>query len=92
MMMISSFLHNSLRAFRSELGKLSLNHFCLISIISISLEMSSNSGTRPDLGAKSDFGRTISFGMNSLFLSAKYFLSLGFLVDSLDSCLSGASS
>ena len=27
---------------------------------------------RPDLGVKSDFGRTISFGMNSLFLSTKF--------------------
>ena len=85
---ISSFLRNSLRAFRSELGKLSLNHFSLIFIVSISLEISSNSGTRPDLGVNSDFGRTISFGMNSLFLSTKYSLSLSFLVNSLDSCLS----
>ena len=50
--------------------------------------MSSNSGMHPDLGVKSDFGRTISFGMNSLFLSTKYSLSLSFLVNSLDSCLS----
>ena len=54
-------------------------------------ELSSNSGWHPDLGVKSDFGRTISFGMNSLFLSTKCSLCLSFLVNSLDSCLSWAS-
>ena len=53
---ISSFLRNLFRAFHSESGKLSLNRFSLTFTVLVSLEMSFNSGTRPDLGVKSDFG------------------------------------
>ena len=57
---ISLLWRSSFKAFLSDLLKLSLNFYSLIFIVSISLAISSSSGTRPLCSVNSDFGLTVS--------------------------------